>query len=85
MPRVNVVLPQKMLDELDEVVRLEGLNRSKLLRSAIELFFRHRLEESKRQRRQADIQQAIQIQDELRGDGDSWDALKTLRDGRDDS
>ena len=85
MPRVNVVLPQKMLDELDEVVRLEGLNRSKLLRSAIELFFRHRLEKSERQRRQADIQQAIQIQDELRGDGDSWDALKTLRDGRDDS
>ena len=74
-----------MLDELDEVVRREGLNRSKLLRSAVELFFRHRLEESARKRRQADIQQAIRIQDELRGGGDTWDALSALRDGRDDS
>ena len=74
-----------MIDELDEVVRHEGLNRSKLLRNAVELFFRHRWEESERKRRQADIQQAIQIQDELREEGDSWDALSALRDGRDDS
>ena len=74
-----------MLDELDEMVRREGLNRSKLLRSAVELFFRHRLEESERKHRQADIRHGIQIQDELRGEGDSWDALRALRDGRENS
>lgn len=85
MPRVNVVLPQQMLDDLDEVVRHEGLNRSKLLRNAVELLFRHRSEELERKKRQADIQEAIQIQDGLRAEGDAWDALSALRDGRDDS
>ena len=83
MPRVNVVLPQQMLDDLDEVSRLEGSNRSKLLRAAIELFFQHRSEASEHKRRQADIAQAIQMQDELRGEGNSWDAIQVLRDGRD--
>ncbi len=84
MPRVNVVLPQQMLDDLDDVARLEGSNRSKLLRTAVELFFRHLSEESERKRRQTDIAQAIQMQDELRGEGNSWDAIQALRDGRDD-
>ena len=73
-----------MLEQLDLISQEEGSNRSKILRSAVELLFHQRTQEAERRQRQDDIEQAIQIQDELRRGGGSWDGLQALRDGRDE-
>jgi len=82
MPRVNVMLPEDLLARIDQVAREEGMNRSKLLRTAVLAYFAQREQRRQRQRRQADIQRAMDIQDRLRQAVPSWDPLRALREQR---
>ena len=82
LPRVNVMLPEDLLAEIDQVAREEGMNRSKLLRTAVMVYFHQRAEQTKDKQRQDDIQRAMAIQDHLRQTIPSWDGLKILQEQR---
>jgi len=84
MPRVNVVLPDELLAEMDQVATEEGLNRSQLVRVAFQSFVQQRSENSQRLQRQADIERAIEMQDRLRRSVDAWDPMEVLRQQRQD-
>ncbi|MBT4499739.1 MAG: ribbon-helix-helix protein, CopG family [Gemmatimonadetes bacterium] len=84
MPRVNIMLPDDLLEEIDRVAREEDMNRSKLLRTAVLAFFQLRAAQSERQKRQADIQRAMEIQDQLRQTIPSWDSLRALKEQREE-
>lgn len=82
MPRVNIVLPDEILGQMDQVAEEEGLNRSELIRQAFGVYLERRAETDQRQQRQADIQKAMKLQDRLRQNLPPWDALKILREER---
>lgn len=82
MPRVNIMLPDEILAQMDQVADQEGLNRSQLIRQAFLVYLERRAEDDQRQQRQADIQKAMELQDRLRQKLPPWDALKTLREKR---
>ncbi len=82
MPRVNIVLPDEILGQMDQVAEEEGLNRSELIRQAFGVYLERRAETDQRQQRQADIQKAMKLQDSLRQNLPPWDALKILREER---
>ena len=84
MPRVNIMLPDDLLTRIDQVAREEDMNRSKLLRTAVLAYFELRAARDARQRRQADIQRAMSIQDQLRRSHPSWNALKALKEQREE-
>lgn len=82
MPRVNIMLPDEILGQMDQVAEEEGLNRSQLIRQAFVVFLERRAENDQRQQRQADIQKAMELQDRMRQNLPPWDALKVLREQR---
>ena len=82
MPRVNIMLPEEVLEQMDQVADEEGLNRSQLIRQAFAAYLERRAENDQHQQRQADIQKAMELQDRLRQNLPPWDALKLLREQR---
>lgn len=82
MPRVNIMLPDEILEQMDQVAEHEGLNRSQLIRQAFLVYLERRAEDDEKQQRQADIQKAMELQDRLRQRLPPWDALRTLREER---
>ncbi|MBI2505184.1 MAG: ribbon-helix-helix protein, CopG family [Candidatus Latescibacteria bacterium] len=82
MPRVNIMLPEEILEQMDQVAEEEGLNRSQLIRQSFLVYLERREENDQRQQRQADIQKAMELQDRLRQNLPPWDALKILREER---
>ena len=82
MPRVNIMLPEEVLEQMDQVADEEGLNRSELIRRAFAVYLERRAENDQHQQRQADIQKAMELQDRLRQNLPPWDALKILREQR---
>ena len=82
MARVNVMLPDELLGQIDQVAKQEGVNRSKLLRLAVIAYFEQREDTQEREKRRIDIRHAMEIQDALRKEVGSWDPLKTLRSER---
>ena len=79
MARVNVMLPDDILGQIDHVAEQEGVNRSKLLRLAVMAYFNQRENSQERERRRTEIRHAMEIQDALRREIEPWDPLKTLR------
>ncbi len=79
MARVNIMLPDELLGQIDQVAKDEGVNRSKLLRLAVLAYFDHREDLQEREQRRSDIRAAMEIQDKLRREVGPWDALKALR------
>ena len=79
MARVNVMLPDELLGQIDHVAEQEGVNRSKLLRLAVMAYFELRDDSQERERRRIEINHAMEIQDALRKEIGPWDPLKALR------
>ncbi len=79
MVRVNIVLTRDIIEQLDDVAREEGKNRSEILReAALTRIEEHRrlVEEMKRQER---VRRAVETQDRLREKGGDWDGLAEIR------
>ena len=79
MSRVNVVLPDDLLEQIDAVAKEEGVNRSRFLRNAVLVYFEQKELERKKAQRRQDIQRAMSIQDQLRRESHPWDAISELR------
>ena len=82
MARVNIMLPDDLLLRIDQVAEQEGLNRSKLIRLAFMAYCEQRETAYNHQRRQADIEHGMALQDSLRSEVPGWDTLKVLREER---
>jgi metal-responsive CopG/Arc/MetJ family transcriptional regulator len=82
MARVNIMLPDDLLLRIDQVAEQEGLNRSKLICLAFMAYCVQREAAYNHQRRQADIEHGMALQDSLRSEVPGWDTLKVLREER---
>ncbi|NKB67293.1 MAG: ribbon-helix-helix protein, CopG family [Candidatus Latescibacteria bacterium] len=78
MARVNIMLPDDLLRQIDEVARTDGMNRSQLLRTAVQAYFAERQQKRQQRQRQTDIEQAMALQDALRQRAEPWDPLAFL-------
>ena len=83
MIRVNVVLTEEMVNQLDLIARQEHKNRSQILREAAEA----RIEEHRRELAEKELrekrQRAAAVQDRLREKSGDWDGVAQVRDWRD--
>ena len=70
MPRVNIMLSEKILKKMDAVAQEEGMNRSQLIRTAFLVFTEVQAKNIEKIQRQEDIQQAMDLQDQLRHTAD---------------
>ena len=82
MPRVNIMLPEDILEQMDALAHAEGMNRSQLIRTAFLVFTQVRAENTEKIQRQEDIQRAMELQDQLRQTAGSWNAQELLREKR---
>ena len=83
MARVNVFLSDQLLDEINRHAKQEGINRSALIRTALEKYIeakrRVREEEQKRKK----MQEASRRMDALAKKLGNWDPQPTIRKFRD--
>ena len=79
MARVNIMLPDDLLERINQVAQQEGVSRSKLLRLAFVAYCQQREATYEYQRKQAAIEHGMTLQDSLRKKSLPWDSLKILR------
>tara|TARA_Y100000588_G_C14159618_1_gene884223 strand:+ start:452 stop:709 length:258 start_codon:yes stop_codon:yes gene_type:complete len=84
MPRVNIMLPEDILLQIDQMAREEGMNRSQLIRTAALVYYEQHTAKKAQNQRQADIQRAMDIQDHLRHKTPSWSSTQELRTQREE-
>jgi metal-responsive CopG/Arc/MetJ family transcriptional regulator len=82
MPRVNIMLPDDILEQMDALAREEGMNRSQLIRTAFLVFTQVRSENTEKIQRQEDIQRAMELQDQLRQTAGPWNPQEFIREKR---
>lgn len=82
MPRVNIMLPEDILQQMDAVAQEENMNRSQLIRTAFLVFTKVRAENSEKHQRQEDIQRAMDLQDQLRQSAGFWNAQDFIQEKR---
>jgi len=79
MVRINAVLREDIVEQMDQIAKETGQSRSSLLRDAaqrlIQEYKRQKAEEIRRKK----AVRAIQIQDRLRKKAGKWDAVAELR------
>ena len=79
MMRINVMLSEDIIEQLDKISKSEKKNRSELLREAalrlIEDYRQMIAEEERRER----IKKAISLQDKLRTKSGKWNGMKEVR------
>lgn len=79
MARVNVMLPDDLLEHIDQVAQQEGVSRSKLLRLAFMAYCQQREATLAYQQKRAAIERGMTLQDSLRNKARPWDPLEILR------
>lgn len=79
MVRINAVLREDIIEEIDQIAKETGKSRSLLLREAAqELIREHRKKKAEEMRRKK-AARAMQVQDRLRKKGGKWDSVAELR------
>jgi len=79
MVRINAVLPEDMIQKLDDIAKDEKKSRSMLLREATEKLIKEhqmRLEEKLKRLR---LKRSIEIQDKLRKKAGKWNGVSEIR------
>ena len=82
--KINISIPQEVLNEIDRVSKEEKKTRSELLRVAFSSYLDVLKEERREKKKQQSIDKAIQIQDEIRDKIGNVDLIKELRKWRDE-
>jgi metal-responsive CopG/Arc/MetJ family transcriptional regulator len=79
MVRINAILREDIVEELDSIAREEHKNRSELLRVAAEkLIAEHRLRREEELRR-ARLERSVATQERLREKSEGWDGVAEVR------
>ena len=85
MVRINAVLSEEIVEELDSIGREAHKNRSELLREAAErLITEHRLKKEN-ELRMARLEKAVATQERLREKSTGWDGVAEVRKWRESS
>jgi metal-responsive CopG/Arc/MetJ family transcriptional regulator len=79
MVRINAVLSEDIIEELDNIAREEHKNRSALLREAAETLIAEHHRRREEERRKARLKSAVTIQDRLREKAGAWDGVAEVR------
>ena len=79
MVRINAVLSDELVEELDRVAGEERTSRSALLRQAAESFLAEHQRRKEEERRKARLRHAIACQDRLREKSGNWDGVAEIR------
>jgi metal-responsive CopG/Arc/MetJ family transcriptional regulator len=78
--RINITIPDETLSKIDKMAKQENKSRSEFIRTVVQIYEKYKMEGKKRRE---NILKAIVIQDKLRKDTSSWDAISELRRQRD--
>lgn len=84
MAKVNISIPNEILDEIDRLSEEENMTRSELLRMAFKTYRRFLSEKKRERNKREGIEKAIQTQDEIRKKIGDMDLIQELRKGRDE-
>ncbi len=82
MSKVNISLTAEVLEQIDKTRGKRRMTRSEFVRRASKLYLEILEEERREEEKRAGIEEAVQIQDEIRQRIGSWDALAELRQWR---
>lgn len=83
--RINAVLSEDIVAELDNLAREEHKNRSELLREAAENLIAEHRRRQEEERRRARLERAVAAQDRLRHKSGAWDGVAEVRKWRESS
>jgi metal-responsive CopG/Arc/MetJ family transcriptional regulator len=79
MVRINAVLSEEIVEELDNIASEEHKNRSELLREAAENLIAEHHMKREEERRRTLLQRSVEIQDRLREKSGGWDGVTEVR------
>lgn len=79
MAKVNISIPNEILEEIDRLSEEENMTRSELLRRAFKTYREFLSEKKKERNKRERIEKAILIQDEIRSDIGDMDLIQELR------
>jgi len=82
--KINISIPQEILDEIDRVSREEKKTRSELLRMAFNIYLDVLKEDRREKEKQKSIEKAMQTQDKIRDEIGNIDLIQELRKWRDE-
>jgi metal-responsive CopG/Arc/MetJ family transcriptional regulator len=83
MRRVNVLLSDKLLDEIDKEAKREGISRSALIRAALERYIEANRCERDHEEEQNKMHEAARKMDQLAEKLGEWDPYVTIKKFRD--
>jgi metal-responsive CopG/Arc/MetJ family transcriptional regulator len=79
MVRINAVLSEDIIEELNNIAREEHKNRSALLREAAETLIAEHRRRREEEQRKGRLERAVTIQDRLREKAGIWDGVAEVR------
>jgi metal-responsive CopG/Arc/MetJ family transcriptional regulator len=82
--KINISIPQEILDEIDRVSSEEKKTRSELLRMAFRIYLDALNEDRREKEKQKSIEKAMQTQDKIHDEIGNIDLIQELRKWRDE-
>ena len=79
MGRVNVFLEDKLLEEINEEAKEEGVNRSALIQAAVEKYIEDKRRKREEEKKRKKMQEASRKMDALAKKLGNWDPQATIR------
>lgn len=79
MAKVNISIPDEILEELDNKRKEGKINRSEFLKRAAKTYLQVLEDEKAEEEKRTGIEKAIEIQDKIRNKIGKWDAVEELR------
>ena len=83
MAKINISIPQEILDEIDALRKEENMTRSELIRKAFQTYVEVLAAKKRERKKRNGIERAVELQDEIRQIIGDMDLVKDLRDWRD--
>ena len=83
MAKINISIPQKILEEIDMLSKQENMTRSELIRKAFQTYVEVLTEKKRERKKRKGIERAVELQDEIRSSVGDLDLVTDLRNWRD--
>ena len=77
--RINIMIPEKFLEEVDRVAKQEHRTRSAIIRESLQTYIERKKEEKAEQERKQRKLKAARLQDTLAKKAGRWDAVQAVR------
>ena len=77
--RINIMIPEKFLEEVDRVAKQEHRTRSAIIRESLQSYIERKKEEKAEQEKKQRKLKAARLQDTLAKKAGRWDAVQAVR------